>query len=72
MCSGVFCANPRLCTDIHRVRSGVSTMNLGVLIEGLKARAASGARPESVRICDITDDSRTVVPGSLFIARAGT
>lgn len=47
-------------------------MNLGVLMEGLKARAAGGPSPESVRICDITDDSRTVVPGSLFIARAGT
>ena len=47
-------------------------MNLGVLIEGLKARVAAGPRAESVRICDITDDSRTVVPGSLFIARAGT
>lgn len=47
-------------------------MNLGVLMEGLKARAAVGPRPETVRICDITDDSRTVVPGSLFIARAGT
>lgn len=47
-------------------------MNLGVLIEGLKARVAAGPRPESVRICDITDDSRTVVPGSLFIARSGT
>jgi UDP-N-acetylmuramoyl-L-alanyl-D-glutamate--2,6-diaminopimelate ligase len=27
--------------------------------------------PAGVRICDVTDDSRTVVPGSLFIARAG-
>lgn len=47
-------------------------MNLGVLIEGLKVRAMPGAGPESVRVCDITDDSRTVVPGSLFIARTGT
>lgn len=47
-------------------------MNLGVLIEGLRVRGASGPPPESLRICDITDDSRTVVPGSLFIARAGT
>jgi len=25
----------------------------------------------SVRICDVTEDSRTVLPGSLFVARAG-
>ncbi len=47
-------------------------MNLGLLIEGLKVRGASGPPPETLRICDITDDSRTVVPGSLFIARVGT
>jgi UDP-N-acetylmuramoyl-L-alanyl-D-glutamate--2,6-diaminopimelate ligase len=47
-------------------------MNLGVLIEGLDVRGASGPPPEALRICDITDDSRTVVPGSLFIARPGT
>lgn len=48
-------------------------MNLGELIAGLKVRPAgrAGADP-AVRICDITDDSRTVVPGSLFIARPGT
>ena len=47
-------------------------MNLGELIQGLDVRGASGPAPDSLRICDITDDSRTVVPGSLFIARAGT
>ena len=30
-----------------------------------------GRDPESVRVCDITEDSRTVVPGSLFVARSG-
>ncbi len=45
-------------------------MRLGELISG------TGAEPltegwESVRICDITEDSRTAVPGSLFVARAG-
>jgi len=25
----------------------------------------------SIRICDITEDSRTAMPGSLFIARSG-
>jgi UDP-N-acetylmuramoyl-L-alanyl-D-glutamate--2,6-diaminopimelate ligase len=45
-------------------------MDLAELISGLDARrvGAPGAR---VRICDITDDSRTVMPGSLFIARRG-
>src|SRR5437868_3343543 len=41
--------------------------------------AGTGAEPftqmvkgwESIRICDITEDSRTAVPGSLFVARAG-
>ena len=27
--------------------------------------------PPSVRICDLTEDSRTVMPGSLFVARRG-
>jgi UDP-N-acetylmuramoyl-L-alanyl-D-glutamate--2,6-diaminopimelate ligase len=31
-----------------------------------------GGAPRGIRICDITDDSRTVLPGSLFIARSGT
>lgn len=46
-------------------------MNLGELIEGLGVEVAS---PESasVRVCDVTDDSRTVLPGSLFVARRGT
>ncbi len=43
-------------------------MMLADLIAGLNIRtAAAGA----IRICDITDDSRTVVTGSLFIARTG-
>ncbi len=54
-------------------------MLLGALMEGLDVWDASG-RPgsllgsalASIRICDVNDDSRTVVPGSLFIARAGT
>lgn len=32
----------------------------------------AGPDPARVRIADLTDDSRTVVPGSLFIARVGT
>lgn len=45
-------------------------MKLGELLRGLDVGALT-EREASVRICDITEDSRTVVPGSLFIARAG-
>lgn len=45
-------------------------MQLGRLIEGLNVRLAD-ARHAPVRICDITEDSRTVQPGSLYIARRG-
>lgn len=45
-------------------------MDLSELIAGLEVeRPANAAGP--YRICDITEDSRTVVPGSLFIARRG-
>lgn len=53
-------------------------MDLGVLIDGLDVRVlGAGHAPKapaditSIRICDITEDSRTVVPGSLFVARGG-
>lgn len=47
-------------------------MRLGDLIQ-----AAQGLRPitpidPSLRVCDVTEDSRTAVPGSFFIARPGT
>ena len=45
-------------------------MNLGTLIEGLDVRVVRGD-PSSVRACDLTEDSRTAVPGSLFVARRG-
>jgi len=44
-------------------------MDLGELISGTGIRRIGGDR--AVRVCDITDDSRTIVPGSLFIARRG-
>ena len=44
-------------------------MDLSSLINALPVRWVGDTRP--VRICDITDDSRTVVPGSLFVARRG-
>lgn len=45
-------------------------MDLGVLIEGLRIEVARGDAA-GVRVCDVTEDSRTAVPGSLFIARRG-
>jgi UDP-N-acetylmuramoyl-L-alanyl-D-glutamate--2,6-diaminopimelate ligase len=49
-------------------------MVLGALVEGLDVEVArdTGDRWRSTRVCDVTEDSRTVVPGSLFIARAGS
>jgi UDP-N-acetylmuramoyl-L-alanyl-D-glutamate--2,6-diaminopimelate ligase len=48
-------------------------MMLGELIAGMDVRClAEGADLSAIRICDVTEDSRTAVPGSLFIARAGT
>jgi len=41
------------------------------LIEGLPVRAVGGPDPAGVRVCDVTEDSRTAMPGSLFVARAG-
>lgn len=52
-------------------------MKLGALIAGLGVRVAGAAdawpnaRTAEIRICDLTEDSRTVVPGSLFVARSG-
>lgn len=48
-------------------------MYLGELIAGLNIRRPSGAVVASydARVCDVTEDSRTVQPGSLYIARRG-
>jgi len=45
-------------------------MMLEELIAGLDVRVVSG-HGAGVRVCDLTEDSRTVVPGSMFIARGG-
>ena len=45
-------------------------MLLGELIDGVNIRLAPPAAT-GVRVCDITEDSRTVLPGSLYIARKG-
>lgn len=47
-------------------------MELCGLLDGLRDRL--GLRvigSERVRVCDLTEDSRTVLPGSMFVARAG-
>ncbi len=46
-------------------------MELGRLIDTLDIAPVSGS-DLGVRISDLTDDSRTVLPGSLFVARPGT
>lgn len=45
-------------------------MRLGELTEGLGVRLVTPGAAD-VRITDITEDSRTAMPGSLFIARSG-
>ena len=46
-------------------------MILRELIDGLPVKAVRTDESADVRICDVTDDSRTVMPGSLFVARPG-
>lgn len=46
-------------------------MELRRLIEALEIEPVGGLA-DGVRIADVTDDSRTVLPGSLFVARTGT
>ncbi len=45
-------------------------MRLSELVAGVAVQPLTSGW-ESVRICDITEDSRTAVPGSLFVARPG-
>ena len=48
-------------------------MTLEELISGLNLkRINEGVGLDDIRVCDLTEDSRTAVPGSLFIARIGT
>lgn len=46
-------------------------MELGDLIRGIEGLRLVSGSTEGVRVGDITEDSRTVLPGSLFVARAG-
>lgn len=58
---------------IAEIDDDEAAMRLDQLITGLGIDCATqGADLESIRVCDVTEDSRTAVPGSLFIARAGT
>src|SRR6185436_10371651 len=68
MTTPVRCARRALATESVRERV---PMNLGELLSGMDATTPA-AGWESVRVCDLTEDSRTVVPGSLFVAREGT
>lgn len=45
-------------------------MKLGELVEGLGV-CVVGGEGLSTRVCDLTEDSRTALPGSLFVARRG-
>lgn len=51
-------------------------MDLHTLIDGIELTRLGGAAGSddlrSIRVCDLTEDSRTALPGSLFVARAGT
>lgn len=47
-------------------------MRLEELIEGLGISWSDASLVRSVRVTDVTEDSRTVMPGSLFVARRGT
>jgi len=57
-----------------RAPGGRSAMLLSELIEAAAGRCdleVVRGDPASVRVCDLTEDSRTVMPGSLFVARRG-
>jgi len=52
--------------------AGLSVRPSGLLVAGLPGVHNDDLRRfADVRVCDLTEDSRTVVPGSLFVARSG-
>jgi UDP-N-acetylmuramoyl-L-alanyl-D-glutamate--2,6-diaminopimelate ligase len=52
--------------------AGLPVRPAGCVIGGIPGMQADDLRRfAEVRICDLTEDSRTVVPGSLFVARSG-
>lgn len=54
-------------------QSAARRMDLRELIQGIDVEVLHAPGPEwqRVRICDLTEDSRTALPGSLFVARRG-
>ncbi|MGQ0626496.1 MAG: UDP-N-acetylmuramoyl-L-alanyl-D-glutamate--2,6-diaminopimelate ligase [Phycisphaerales bacterium] len=50
---------------------GGARVRLGELIHGLQATIRGPAGAADTRICDLTEDSRSILPGSLFVARRG-
>lgn len=60
-------------TEHVRAGGDWAIMQLGALVQGFEVSPAPGTAAgwESCRVCDLTEDSRTVVPGSMFVARAG-
>ncbi|MCA9303066.1 MAG: UDP-N-acetylmuramoyl-L-alanyl-D-glutamate--2,6-diaminopimelate ligase [Phycisphaerales bacterium] len=57
---------------IAKIVDGMGAMDLKTLIAGLDIHATNASADlSSVQVCDLTEDSRTAVPGSLFVARAG-
>lgn len=52
------------------MKGAEAAMDLGELISAAEARCVRGTAA-GVRVCDVTEDSRTAVPGSLFVARRG-
>ncbi len=57
-------------SDRSGMESDVRSMKLDKLLEGLNAKQMHGLSDWPV-VTDLTDDSRLVTPGSLFIARKG-
>lgn len=47
---------------LHELMACLTLAGIRIVVHGDKGK---------VRVCDVTEDSRTVVPGSLFVARAG-
>ncbi|MBL4590385.1 MAG: hypothetical protein JKY96_00345, partial [Phycisphaerales bacterium] len=49
----------------------IAGLDISVVDAGPDGGGVGGVDLSSIRVCDLTEDSRTAVPGSLFIARPG-
>lgn len=54
--------------DLDQLIAGLGIRRISAMV---RPRPGADAAHLPVRVCDITEDSRTVMPGSLFIARKG-